>query len=111
MSSDESDDESQEPGKPCYVHRPLWRAEELSPWLRVFDSVHLALTREHGSGHGPHLRIYDHLSPRISRNEKFIARLPVNAYDKRWLERRNNDGISVYPSNVYDFRHDEDVFK
>lgn len=111
MSSDESDDDSLEPGKPCRVFRPMWRADHLSPWLRVFDSVYLASTKERGSGHRPHLRTYNHLSPRISRNKKFVSCLPVNAYNMQWLERQNDIDFSVRPSDAYDFRHDAGLFE
>lgn len=111
MSSDESEDEGDETGKPCYVTRPVWRAVELGPWLRVFDSLYLALGKEHGPGHGPHLRIYNHQVPRMSHNQKFVAHLPVNAYDVRWLERRNDIDFSIRPVDAYDFHHDAHIFR
>ncbi|KAF9455842.1 hypothetical protein BDZ94DRAFT_1315768 [Collybia nuda] len=107
MSSDESDDEDTEPGHICHVSRPLWRADELVPWLQVFDSAYLASTREHGSGHRPHLRIRKHLS---SRSKKFVPGLPLNAYKAQWLERLDDSSISVCPGEHYSFEHDSNVF-
>jgi hypothetical protein len=111
MSSDESDGEHAEIGKSYHVSRPKWRSAEVGAWLRVFDSVHLESVRERGSSHGPHIRVYNHASPRISSSKKFVPRLPINAYDTHWLEKQNEIDLSVRPSDPYNFTHDANVFK
>jgi hypothetical protein len=111
MSSDESDGEHTENGKTYYVARPRWRSAEVGAWLRVFDSVHLGSVRERGSSHGPHIRVYNHASPKISESKNFVPCLPINAYNTRWLEKQNEVDLSVRPSDPYSFTHEANLFQ
>lgn len=117
MSSDESDHEPDhewpaETAGPCRVARPVWRADTLDPWLRVFDAVYLAFTEDRGAGHKPHLRIYNHISPKISQNKKIISHLPINAYNADWLQQQPEINFSVRPHlDHYEFRHETGLFE
>lgn len=106
MSTDESDSSGEE--NTTYVIPPSWRAQQVTQWLRTFDSV----SRTSGilSGPGPRLRIYN--NSRVSQSTRIVPGLPVNAYDKRWLERRNDIEFTIFPSSdIYDFNHGPDVFE
>lgn len=118
MSSDESEAEDLDlrPATchpPRYlIHPPQWRARDVEPWLRMFDSVHNILRR---------CRVEDHDTrgafPRIrtptnrkSASLTFVPGLPTNAYDAEWMNRdilRKYD-LHPLPQN-YDFTHDADV--
>lgn len=105
MSTDESDDGGENAA--TYAVPPRWRANHLTQWLRAFDSVHRASDMAHGL---PRLRITN--NSRTSQNTKFVANLPINAYDQHWLERRNDVNFAIFPSsNQYDFTHSSDVFE
>jgi hypothetical protein len=110
MSTDESDDDEGLVGDEntaTSVVSPRWRAHHLTQWLRVFDSVHCASGMSQGS---PRFCIFN--NSRISQSTKFVANLPINAYDQRWLQRRNDVNFAVFLStNQYDFTHDSDVFE
>jgi len=109
MSSDESDDESG-PSARCYIHELPSRAAIVTPWLRLYDSLHIK-TRQSGypgakRGAYAHIRIATHIK---SKRDTFVAGLPKNAYDQAWLEKQPALEV-VYPSDEdYPFVHDPNV--
>src|SRR5688572_28833775 len=98
MSSDESESEEltgSEPhrrsrdGPPVYcVLSPRWRSDELTRFLHLLDSVHLALRRMDPSrqrGSWPRVRRYNPDRQIMSSSQKFVPNLPRNAYDASFL--------------------------
>jgi hypothetical protein len=111
MSSDESgDDEDQHEYK---ILAPLWRAQEVAPWLRVFDTIHNIL-RTVGDpqalrGSFPHRRI---LTSKKSENKKFVAGLPHNVYNQTWAAKEQLTQYILHPSpNAYDFSHQPNIIQ
>ena len=105
MSSDESENEDLTKNPRFLVHRPRWRAEELSTWLRMFDSSHMIERRSCGDHHGayPRLRVYK--SPQdFSKSTRFVPGLPINAYDPDWLARQAD--VDRYVRHNKDERYD-----
>ncbi|KAJ7823315.1 hypothetical protein B0H14DRAFT_2518672 [Mycena olivaceomarginata] len=90
MSSDES---GQEDDRDEYkILAPLWRASEVAPWLRMFDTIHRILRAvgnpQAQQGTFPHRRI---LTNAKSRNKKFVAGLPHNVYDQARIAGEKTD--------------------
>jgi hypothetical protein len=115
MSSDESESEDLDTtnqANPQYnILPPIWRAQELSDWLHVFDSIHMLGRRGSSSsirGALPRLRRYT--EGLKSKKLKWVSRLPRNAYDPHWLASQHNAGFVVQPSQDYDFSHDNSLF-
>lgn len=91
MSSDESGPDIA--GRRYTRLRPVYRAEEVTVWLRVFDRayvVHRLLVGEgvgqDGRGRLPRLRIREGGPHHESHNPRKPLRLPRNAYRTSWLE-------------------------
>ncbi|KAJ7185965.1 hypothetical protein C8R46DRAFT_881283 [Mycena filopes] len=113
MSSDESGDEDHR--LEYKILAPVWRASEVAPWIRVFDTVHNIL-RIAGDpqtamlqGAFPHRRILGH---RKSSSKKFVPGLPQNLYDQDWVAREQLTQYVLYPSpDAYDFTHQPDVIQ
>ncbi|KAJ7430007.1 hypothetical protein B0H11DRAFT_1649308, partial [Mycena galericulata] len=89
MSSDES--ETEEMGgdylTEYQIRVPQWRAGRITPWLRMFDSIHNILRRsgESETRHGSYPR-QRRATNRKSTSSNFVAGLPKNAYKTAWLE-------------------------
>ena len=86
MSSDEED---QYRGTKQYrVFRKVWRAEEITPWLRVFDAAHRRARlepMESGAGAVPRVRFVTNTVPPWPLR-KVVKRLPKSAYHQDWLK-------------------------
>ncbi|KAK7686689.1 hypothetical protein QCA50_010289 [Cerrena zonata] len=105
MSSDEEDHEN---GVVQYkVLVKEWRAEELTPWLRVFDAaVRYSRLEPFPRLRGCHPRIR-HSSEQQGSTTTGVTGLPHNAYNERWLQsltayRREQLDAS---EESYEFQH------
>ncbi|KAJ7872355.1 hypothetical protein B0H14DRAFT_2502796 [Mycena olivaceomarginata] len=111
MSSDES---GQEDDRDEYkILAPLWRASEVAPWLRMFDTIHRILRAvgnpQAQQGTFPHRRI---LTNAKSRNKKFVAGLPHNVYDQAWIAGEKLTEEVLYPTpDAYDFNHEPNIIQ
>ncbi|KAJ7818854.1 hypothetical protein B0H14DRAFT_2372937, partial [Mycena olivaceomarginata] len=111
MSSDES---GQEDDRDEYkILAPLWRASEVAPWLRMFDTIHRILRAvgnpQAQQGMFPHRRI---LTNAKSRNKKFVAGLPHNVYDQAWIAGEKLTEEVLYPTpDAYDFNHEPNIIQ
>lgn len=97
-----------------YVLTPRWRSRELSVFLHVLDSVYTMQRRldpERQRGNWPRPRVYDPVSPRLSKKTAFPKKLPRNAYDSEWFKRFQNPNLSLNPSPPYNFSHSPEVFQ
>ena len=121
MSDDESDVEelqlnpqTRQRAPRYFVVQPAWRAKTMTPWLQIFDSLHILLRRMNDSpsqGAYPRQRIYNYRPKRFShRAKKYVSNLPLDAYDQHWLSTMYNVSFSVCPEKQpYDFAHDEEA--
>jgi len=113
MSSDESSFDPHT-SQPTYtIVKPSWRHRDLHNWLKVFDQLH---HRNHVHSWSLDKRgAFTHIragSQKIRQTVHAPPRLPVNAYDPKWLEGRE----SLYVRHVlcpkeqsYVFDHPADV--
>ncbi len=115
MSSDESETEDVDGQHHTQfqILAPLWRARRISGWLRMFDSIHNILRRggdtEASQGSFPRRR---RAGQRRSSSAKFVAGLPINAYDSDWIARDARRRYDLRPSTEhYDFNHDDDIME
>lgn len=113
MSSDESDVDCNTRQLTYTIVKPDWRHPDLHNWLKVFDQLH---HRNHINswsldkrGAFPHIRIG---SQKVHRKVQVPAGLPINAYDPKWLDGREE----LYLKHVlcpkeerYIFSHSSDV--
>ncbi|KAJ7429043.1 hypothetical protein B0H11DRAFT_1770383 [Mycena galericulata] len=110
MSDTESEVEADGSDVRYYIVSPKWRAGRITPWLRFLDSVYKILRRG-GASHAtrgalPGMRIPTNRKSTIS---KYVAGLPINAYDTEWMDEdllRKNELRTRQP---YDFSHDPDL--
>ncbi|KAI0323592.1 hypothetical protein GY45DRAFT_1264336 [Cubamyces sp. BRFM 1775] len=112
MSSDES---SHINGFPCYrVLKKSWRDPEITPWLRLFDSMYRRLrlndVDQNTPGSHPHMRMQ---SDKVSNRRSPVKGLPRNAYDKTWY-----NGLCDYDRQLlnakpttYDFTHSDELVR
>ncbi|KAJ7078370.1 hypothetical protein C8R43DRAFT_910409, partial [Mycena crocata] len=113
MSSDESQKEDNARTPEYHILAPSWRARRVAPWLRMFDSLHHILRKEGEAavsrGGWPR---YRKITQKKSSSSKFVAGLPRNFYDSRWIE---SDALRKYDLRAdavpYDFTHDDDIMK
>ncbi|KAJ7070209.1 hypothetical protein C8F01DRAFT_1329213, partial [Mycena amicta] len=107
MSSDESDMDDE--GIVSYQsHVPQWRAEIVTNWLHLFDTLHHLLRRvDNGaSTRGADPRYRKHLR-KLSAKPTFVAGLPINAYNHQWLQANGQTRVQfLRPRGNYDFTHD-----
>ncbi|KAJ7601356.1 hypothetical protein DFH06DRAFT_1026347, partial [Mycena polygramma] len=111
MSSDESEADENDGHIRYRIHSPQWRADEVKPWLRTFDSIH-NVRRRRGEAHNPRGAFPRIRLPtnRKSDSPKFVKGLPVNAYDPEWMERDSLRRYDLRPlPQSYDFTHDADA--
>jgi hypothetical protein len=115
MSSDESDHENMS-GMPQFriVKKP-WRNPTLSPWLRVFDSIHrysrFRPVRRTTRGAQPHIRL---LGNKVDDSCPAVIRLPGNAYNSAWLEMLDTYDREILEADedeIYDFSHLPEVLE
>jgi hypothetical protein len=113
MSSDESVVDLDMP-KPSYtVIKPDWRHPDLHNWLKLFDQLH---HRNHVDswftdkrGAFPHIRTG---SQKVHKKKHVPAGLPINAYDPKWLESRQEAYLKYVlcpKMEQYNFNHPLDV--
>lgn len=111
MSSDESGKEDNQLEYKILI--PGWRASEVAPWLRIFDTIH-NIFRTAGDpqalrGSFPHRRM---LTQKKSSSKKIVPALPSNAYDKIWISRENLTQYTLHPTTeLYDFSHDPNILQ
>jgi len=103
MSSDEEQDIGGQ--KQYEVILPVWRSDRVTAWLRIFDALYVRGKRNKifGAREGPELRLRI-VSQRKSTGEKFVTKLPRNAYDDNWL--RGQDEAVVQPGPRARYFHD-----
>lgn len=112
MSSDESDCEDQATSQVTryLVHKPVWRDQSLTAWLRVFDTMHVLSRRLSATGTRgsfPRLRI----ESEIESSRGFVSGLPVTAYDPKWLENHTAANVPVgHTAEEYSFTHQNEIF-
>ncbi|KAJ7342317.1 hypothetical protein DFH08DRAFT_703827 [Mycena albidolilacea] len=111
MSSDESGQEDD--WDEYKILAPLWRASEVAPWLRMFDTIHRILRAvgnpQAQQGTFPHWRI---LTNAKSRNKKFVAGLLHNVYDQAWIAGEKLTEEVIYPTpDAYDFNHEPSIIQ
>jgi hypothetical protein len=109
MSSDESETEDNQ--QEYHILVPTWRAPEIAPWLRIFDTIHhifrIAGDPQALRGSFPHRRI---LTAKKSASQKFVPGLPQNGYDPSWLSRAQLTQYVLHPTpEAYDFSHEPNV--
>jgi len=117
MSSNESDHEEAwcdchlETHNPRYlVLTPKWRAQCLSDWLHVFDSLYMVDHQSDGPSHSdfPHLRIHNAENPHFSDHPaRPVPGLLKNAYDPTWLASCSNFRVGC---KDYSFMHENSLF-
>ena len=110
MSSDESDTEDGD--IQYHILSPQWRSRLVSGWLRMFDTIH-RLFRRNGSaaasrGNYPCNRKTTH---RKSNSIKFVAGLPVNAYNEEWIANNPMRKYDLRSRESYEFIHNEDLIE
>ncbi|KAJ7454097.1 hypothetical protein FB451DRAFT_951803, partial [Mycena latifolia] len=113
MSSDESDAEDIGDTPQYHILSPLWRCRKIAGWFRVFDSLHNILRKsgeiQAARGSFPRRR---KVTQRKSKSVKFVAGLPINVYDERWMESDRMRRYDLRPSaQPYDFSHDADIME
>ncbi|KII89497.1 hypothetical protein PLICRDRAFT_175670 [Plicaturopsis crispa FD-325 SS-3] len=109
-----SDEEEGPPGTRVFqIYEPRFRADQVTVWLRTFDSIHHLLRSSAPDlrGNWPRSRNVqeddDNDRPPLSRSNKFVPGLPVNAYNAEWLRARHDVSYAVRPSQEpFDFNHD-----
>ncbi|KAJ2911671.1 hypothetical protein MD484_g8741, partial [Candolleomyces efflorescens] len=105
MSTDESDaDEVGAHAAGYWVLTPLWRSTELTTFLHLIDSIALAIRRSDASkqrGSWPRVRNYDPQRQILSKNQKFVRQLPINAYDAGFLARLADQTNDLKPKPPY----------
>ncbi|KAF8208472.1 hypothetical protein K438DRAFT_1961078 [Mycena galopus ATCC 62051] len=106
MSSDDSDRGDGDLVR-YRIRSPAWRADAVTPWLRMFDTISRIFRREPGPGANPRIR--------NSTNDKsdgkgFVPGLPINAYDPSWLKRDARRKYDLCPTQeTYDFTLDPSI--
>ena len=89
------------------VLEPLWRSQDVTAWLRVFDALYLRARRDgvYGDQRGSATRFrVDGM--RRSTSRKFIPRLPIDAYDREWLDSQPYPEETVQPGPPTGYVHD-----
>lgn len=89
MSEDEADWRSSSGKTPTQylVVCPAWRSKEVSSWLQVIDNVYLARRFKTDGRVTPGNWVRNRIrSGRVSHTAEPVKSLPVNFYDKDWLE-------------------------
>jgi hypothetical protein len=104
MSSDEEVNAPE--GKRYLILVPKWRAQFLTLWLRLFDTLYLRhRTRgENGDQRGCLPRKRDG-STKESTSRRFVPGLPINAYRADWLERQLDVANVVHPTDPQPYIH------
>lgn len=122
MSSDESETEYAQAADSYdsvfYVHKPSWRSQTLTEWLKALDSIHMRMRGKRGPGSLPRLRIrsndYDEAAAETGMSSgKFVDGLPMCAYSSKWLADHIGlgFGLGVHPTNEeYSFTIDNRLF-
>ncbi len=113
MSSDESSSDPHTGQTTYTVVKPGWRHPDLHHWLKVFGELHHR-NRANGCildkrGTFTHIRVG---SQKIRQTSRAPPDLPLNAYDPRWLESRENLYVKheLRPiKDPYIFNHPSDV--
>lgn len=116
MSSDEGDSPENEGAVDDVEYRilePLWRAPQVTPWLRMFDSIYRLFRRKGQADVGPGAFPRRRKSTGVkSKSLKFVPGLPINMYDQGWLEGDMMRKYDLCPTALpYDFTHDENIME
>ncbi|KAK7008490.1 hypothetical protein R3P38DRAFT_2551435 [Favolaschia claudopus] len=114
MSSDESDtDETDAYTSEYQILAPIWRAQCVTAWLRMFDSIHNILKRSGNitAAQGTHTR-YRRSGQRQSASIKFVPGLPINCYHPQWVNADLRRKFDLHPkAEAYDFNHSDDILE
>lgn len=107
MSSDEEQIVGQH--KQYAVIEPAWRSDIVTSWLRIFDALHAHAKRSglFGGQRGaqPRMRVTS-VPPRRSTSERFVSKLPRNAYDDWWFNSQISAEDTVQPGPPIRYFHD-----
>ena len=89
------------------VLEPPWRSQNVTAWLRIFDALYTRARREglYGDQRGSVTRLRVDGVKR-STSEKFVPRLPINAYDKEWFSHQRYTEDTVQPGPQVVYTHD-----
>jgi hypothetical protein len=113
MSTDESDADEATGARRYQVLTPLWRSAELTAFLHSIDSVAHSIRRSDPSkqrGSWPRIRDYDPQRRVLSKNQKFVRQLPINAYDAGFLAKLPDYNADLEPKPPYTFAVPATVF-
>lgn len=109
MSSDE--EETNGDGIKQYrILAPQWRSSLVGGWLHYFDSLYNrarrdgAFTTDRGSA--PRIRLN---ARKRSKNKKFVAGLPLNAYSESWLDQQVDIDNVVQPGPEVSWMHEPTI--
>lgn len=113
MSSDESLVDPDTRQTVYRITKPDWRHPDLHNWLKYFDQLHHRKHVDSWShdrrGAFPHIRTGSRI---VHKTPHAPSALPINAYDRRWLESKE----PLYVNHVlcpkkeeYNFMHSPDV--
>lgn len=112
MSSDEEQIVGQH--KQYEVIEPAWRSDVVTSWLRIFDALHAQAKRSgllgDQRGAEPRMRITN-MPPKRSTSERFVSKLPRNAYDDQWLNSQINPADTVRPGPSVRYFHDRQTIE
>lgn len=108
MSSDDSDREDRDLVR-YRTRSPPWRADAVTRWLRMFDTISRIFRGETGAGSNP--RIRNSTSSKSDR-KGFVPGLPINVYDPSWLESDARRKYDLFPAQeTYDFTFDPSIIE
>jgi len=88
------------------VLEPSWRSQDVTAWLRVFDALYSRARRDgvYGDQRGSVTRLRVDGMKR-SASEKFVPKLPRNAYDNEWLSQQRYIEDTVQPGPRVGYIH------
>ena len=108
-SDDESDHE--DPAHPRYdICRLPWLSKEATNWKRTIDKVGILTKYKDASLHAYRPGRQRSISGKKSRR-CYKSGLPLNAYDKDWLDQDPMRRTLVRATANYDFAHDPRVMR
>lgn len=105
MSSDE--EEKVADGIQYRILAPRWRSPNVTPWLRMFDTIYRYYRLEENTndmrGALPRRRVP---TTTESTSRRFVPGLPINTYDTGWLEEQLDISNVVHPTPPIKYLHD-----
>jgi hypothetical protein len=108
MSSDESDRGDGDLVR-YRIRSPEWRADAVTTWLRMIDTISRIFRKETGAGSNPRIR---NSTNQKSDSKGFVPGLPINVYDRSWLESDSRRKYDMCPAQeTYDFTLDPSIIE